>query len=272
MKKIFFIVLFLLPLLLRTDAQTFFTCVNTELHVGIVPTFWKERNNFLATSCNASLVLALPHSIIPLFKMPKFNHLFSIPWQIGAQLHLQADVLKIFIESNYRHSHSKKFSLDNFIIADIDTIFFEMRPSNYTTIDAYFGARYYINWCLAHVFIGAKFGIVHQRPVNFTFVTDSRTVPFPTTFASEQYRLFQKSTSPAGGLQAGIEYYYNNCISLTLTAEINATCGPRGNTIPFDFGTQSVFINPLLGPNNFMTGTIGIQIFCPLSVGFKYIF
>jgi hypothetical protein len=251
--------------------------ISFEVRAGVAPTFWFDRQNFTAVSCNATSILQLPSAIIPLFKMPNFHKLFRVPWYIGLHVAFAlCDDQEIYAELNYRQSHGRTFAINSLVIPNIDTIRFAMTPqNNYRIVDAYVGARYYWRTCWCEdiqAFFGAKVGFAHHSKVNFTFTTASLVIPPPAPFTSTNLPLFFRNTIPAIGINGGLTYEYN-CISFVLTVEMIVCCGPRSNqNIPFDFLTQSIFINPILAPNNFIVGAIGTEIAIPITIGFKYKF
>jgi hypothetical protein len=252
--------------------------MNVEVRAGVAPTFWTQRENFAAISCNAVSILQLPSVYVPLFNMPKFNKLFSVPWYLGLHVgYALCEDQEIYAELNYRQSHARTFTLNSLAIPNIDTISFSITPkNNYKIVDAYIGMRNYWRscWCDAiELFLGAKVGFVHHSKVNFTFTTASLIVPPPAPFVSSVLPLFFSNTVVAIGANIGLAYEIGCDFSLVLTGELVANCGPRANSnIPFDFLTQSIFINPVLAPNSFIIGPIGTEIAIPLTIGLKYRF
>lgn len=260
-------------------AHTFDWC-NTalELRVGVAPTIWMERGDFSAVSCNATTLLQLPDAFIPLFKMPRFHSLFRVPWFIGGHFgYYLCDDQEVYAELNYQQARARTFTLNNLIIPEVDTIRFSLAPQNsYRSVQMYVGARTYWQdcWCDdLDFFAGFKFGLLHHHKVNFIFTTSSLIVPPPTPFVSSSLVLFNSSTVPSGGLHVGLQYNVGCNWTVRFTGEIVATCGPKTNkNIPFDFATQSVFINPLLAPNSFTLDAIGTELFFPITIGVNYNF
>ncbi len=255
-----------------------FQDINIEVRAGAAPIFWAQRENFAAISCNATSVLQLPSVYVPLFTMPQFHKLFSVPWYLG--LHGGYSFYEnqeVYAELNYRQSHARTLTLNQLVVPNIDTISFAMMPkNNYHIVDAYIGMRSYWRLCWRddiELFLGGKLGFAHHSKINFTFTTASVIVPPPTLFVSTNLPLFFSNTVPAIGANIGLVYEVGCDFSIVLTGELVANCGPDSNAnIPFDFLTQSIFINPVLAPNNFIVGPIGTEIAIPITIGLKYRF
>ncbi len=264
-----------------TRDQGFQLCyegVDVEISAGVAPTFWIDRDDFCAVSCNASTLALVASPYVPLFKMPGFNKLFTVPWYLGLHVgYALCEDQEIYAELNYRQSKSRTYTLSSLVIPNIDTISFAMTPkNNYRIVDAYIGLRSYCqsSWCddIA-LFLGGKIGLVHHAKTNFIFSTASLTIPPPTPFISSTLPLFLSNTVPAIGANIGLTYEVGCDFSCVITAEFILSCGPRANpNIPFDFLLQSIFINPILAPNSFIIGQIGTEIAVPLTIGFKYQF
>ncbi len=250
-----------------------------ELRAGIAPTVWLSRASFLAVSCNATSMLGLPNPVIPLFQMPRFRQVFSVPWFLSGRVMYQAnDEIEWYLEAEYHQAQPRTFTLSDLIIPNIDTIFFSLKPSSYKVFGCSVGARVYCHdWYTRcadiEVFFGGKLGFVHHFKTQFVFTTASLTVPPPAPFVSDSLVLFKSNTVPAAGLNIGCTGDFKCGWAWIITAEFVVTGGPRANAnIPFDYSTQSVVINPVLAPNNFIIGSIGTEIFFPITLGLKYNF
>ncbi|CAN5185036.1 hypothetical protein BH09DEP1_BH09DEP1_3050 [soil metagenome] len=248
---------------------------NWNIQAGVAPTVWIDRSDFTAVSCNATSVLSLPNVLIPLFKFPQFNHLFHAPWIVGISISHESECgLDLFAQFDYRRAKERTFTIPNLIIPNIDTISFAIVPQeSYQALDAFLGLQYhYALSCInAAGFCGAKVGLIHRFKMDATFITNSITVPFENETMGQ--RLFQKNTVPAVGAVWGLSGCISEQLSWCLQVELVAGCGPRVNTnIPFEFAIESVLINPLLAPNNFLNEGIQTEIYFPLTFGFKYLF
>jgi hypothetical protein len=261
---------------ITNNADSFFGNFAIEARGGIAPTAWINRDNFSAISINATSILLLPSAFVPLFQMPSFSKLFGLPWFIGIHIgSMMAPDQEIYAEINYRQAHKRIFTLNNLVIPNIDTIFFSLMPkNNYRVLSAFVGARKYWQFCSqqsVNAFFGGKIGLTHHAKTDFTFTTYSLAVPAPYT--SDTLVLFRKNTGFAGGFNAGFEFDFGCDLRIVFTAEMVAACGPNGNeNIPFDYPTQSVVINPFLAPNSFIVGSIGTELFFPITIGCKYFF
>lgn len=249
------------------------SCWKTGFQAGLAPTTWSKRGQLTAISCNATSVLSLQNAVIPLFDMPQFNKLFHVPWLIGGYLyHVVDDETEFFVQSDYKRASAHTFTIPALTIPQIDTLSFSIVPQNhYQTIDLFFGLqRNYACTCYDFLlWYGAKVGLVHRKKVDAVFITESLTVPFENQTAAQE--LITKSTSPAIGLLFALEGCVCNDLSWNLRFEFVASCGPHLNqNISFDFATQSVLINPLLAPNNFIFNGITTEFYFPISFGFKY--
>ncbi len=245
--------------------------INIAMRGGVAPTFWNERDQFIAVSC--ALNSSSPY--VPLFKMPKFSKLFGTPWFIGFQLgYPLCAEQEVYFEVNYRQSKGRTFSINPLMIASADIAMFSMTPTHYGVIDSYIGFRGYKKncWCAGlDLFIGGKVGLAHHAKTNFTFITASLIVPPEVPFVSASLPLFFSNTVPAVGANLGIAYEVGCNFDLLVMTELIANCGPRSNqNIPF--ATQSDLINPVLEPNSFIIGNIGTEIIIPITIGLKYKF
>lgn len=245
-----------------------------NIQAGVAPTVWVNRGEFTAVSCNATEVLSLPNAVIPLFKFPQFNHLFHVPWIIGTYISYETNCgLDLFVQLDYRRAKSRTFVIPNLVIPGIDTLSFAIAPQDhYQAIDAFVGLynQGLLECVDASWFYGGKVGLVHRSKIDSTFITNSLTVPFENE--TETRRLFQKNTMPAVGGLLGLTGCLCDQFSWCFQIEIVAACGPHiTQNIPFDFGTESVLINPLLAPNSFINNGIQTEIYFPITFGFKYL-
>ena len=255
-------------------------CFFIEGHAGIAPTVWTNRAQFTAISCTASTIVGLASPVVDLFKMPQFNNLFKLSWIVGGKVGYNIQECdQIFLEANYRRAGHKRFNVTNngisLDIPSLDNVTFLLAMNNdFRAIDAYVGIRHYFAtcWCVDY-FIGAKAGLVYHQKVDFIFSTNSLSVPFPNgPFVSSVLPFFNSSTSFAGGLMGGFHFDMGCNMNIVITAELVATCSPPGAIIPFDVCTTTIEINPVIAPNNFIIGSLGTELFFPITIGFLYNF
>jgi hypothetical protein len=270
-----YVVRYLIPLCTMFGLQAY-DCNrwSWDIQAGVAPTVWINRGEFTAVSCNATQVLSLPNAVIPLFNFPQFNHLFHVPWIIETYFSYATDSgLDLFVQFDYRRAKSRTFVIPNLVIPGIDTLSFAIAPrDHYQAIDAFVGLyKQCLLECLDMFwFYGAKVGIVHRSKIDSTFITNSLTVPFENETATRM--LIQKNTVPAVGGSLGLTGCICGNFLWRFQIEMVAACGPHiTQNIPFDFGTESVLINPLLAPNGFINNGIQTEIYFPVTFGFKYL-
>lgn len=249
--------------------------INILVHGGVAPTVWRNRGDFSAVSCFAASVEPINQNVIPLFTLPKFNKLFHLPWIVGGQIgYAISDCSEIYVELNYRQASRKTFVLNNIAIPN-DTINVALNLTNkFRAIDAYVGARAYWGryWCdRVAFFLGAKFGIVHHKSMDFNYILTPQSVPAQLALVSISDTSFTtRNTSPAGGANIGFDWSYGCGWSIVFMAEIVATCAPKSNAIIPLANTCTQL--PSLLPNAFLLGGNGTELFFPITLGLKYSF
>jgi hypothetical protein len=248
---------------------------NIVVHAGVAPTNWRNRGDFSAVSCFASSIPDFNQSIIPLVTFPKFNKFFRSPWIVGGQIgYAFSDRSELYVEVNYRQASRKDFAINNITIPnDVVNVAFQF-GNKYRAIDAYVGARMYWGryWCdRAALFIGGKFGFVHHKSVNFTFQITPQNVPAQLALVSASEVPFTTGrTAPAGGANIGLDWQYGCGFSVVLMAEVVASCAPRTNgSIPLSNTCTQL---PSIMPNALLLGSLGTELFFPITLGLKYSF
>lgn len=258
------------------------SCFLVQVQAGIAPVVWTRRGNFTAVSPNASLGCSSSTvgPFVPLFEMPQFNKLFKLPWTVGGLVgYWLDDCNEIYIEGNYRQASAKNsFTIAPFISLSLFTLqpqFVFSTISKYAFYDFYVGARHYFDlcWCDSTFFIGGQVGVVHHKAVNFDLTTSSLTNTCAPAFSTGLLTLFNKHTGVAAGGNFGFMFCVCDCVSVILTAEIIATCGPNGtpNIVPF-VGCDADVVLPELRPTNFIIGGAGTELFFPITLGLIYNF
>jgi hypothetical protein len=258
------------------------SCFDIQIQAGVAPVIWHKRENFSVVSCNAALGCpgSAQTAVVPLFKMPKFNKLFRVPWTIGGLFgYWISDCDEVYIEGNYRQAKAKS---NNFTIAPIIALpLFTLQPqfvfsnlTKYKFYDFFVGLRHYFDlcWCNSSFFIGGQIGLVHHKDINFKLTVSSITNPCNPPFTTGCMRLFEKNTRVAGGANIGFDWDFCNCFSIVLTAEFIATCGPHGaQNLAFPSCTADIIL-PELRPDAFFVGSIENEFYFPVTLGFKYRF
>ena len=242
------------------------------VHAGVAPTVFTHRGDFSAFTCNTILPTDLP--LVTFFKLPAFHKLFGTPWIIGGQLAYEfSECSALYAEINYRQASHRNFFAPNVCIP-LDVVNISLLINNkFKAIDAYVGARLYSPiWCdQVALFVGGKFGIVHHKSVHFNY----SIIPTPGPeelglISTESTPLFLSHTAPAGGASIGLDWRFDCKWSVILMAEVVATCAPRSNTI-IPVGTSSTFL-PTILPNNLYIGSLGTELFFPITLGLQYHF
>lgn len=248
---------------------------NLLVHGGVAPTLWRHRGDFSAVSCFASSVPDVNESIIPLFSFPQFKKFFHVPWIVGGQIgYAFSSCSEIYVEVNYRQASRRDFAINNVVIPnDLVNIAFTF-GNKYRAIDAYVGARMYWGryWCdRAALFVGAKFGFVHHKSIDFSYSITPQNVPAQLALVSPSEVSFTtRRTAPAGGANIGLDWHYGCGFSIVLMAEVVATCAPRTNgNIPL---VNTCTQLPSIVPNNLLLGSLGTELFFPITLGLKYSF
>jgi hypothetical protein len=250
--------------------------VDFQIQAGVAPTLWRDRGNFSAITCNGLAIPDFGRTTVDLFKLPKFNKLFHVPWIVGGHIgYAITNNFETYVEFNYRQAKARDFTLLNVTIPN-DVINIDIHPqSRYRVFDVYLGARYYWDLCWCYdvaFFLGGKFGLVHHKQVNFTFNFVSVNCPPAQALAASCAPLFLRNTTPAGGLNIGFEWCLGCNFSAVLTAEVVATCGPKGSLISgINFNCTNPML-PTIFPTNLIVGHIGSEIFFPITLGLKYSF
>lgn len=257
---------------------------NFLIHAGVAPTQWKGREPFTLVSCNALAIPSFGQTLINLFDpMPRFRDFFKTPWIVGGQFgYALTNNFEVYLEVNYRHAARRSFISENVAAPNTPVNINFQFSKHYRAIDAYVGARYYWGryWCNnMAVFLGAKFGVVHHKPIcfNFSIAQTDCTLAGTTASSASTLPFFFRSTHPAAGLNLGFDWCLGCGWSVVLMAEAVATCGPKPNqgiTLggPCPVGGSSVAL-PLLGaPTNLLIGHVGTELFFPVTLGVKYSF
>jgi hypothetical protein len=168
----------------------------------------------------------------------------------------------------------------------------------------YLGTRYYCDRWFCNTtswFVGSKVGVSHHRARCFNFDHNFRggssNDQFPTrgcasrsscssrsgcssfsggsssesgdhrSFRSSSVNLFDRNTSVSGGVHTGFDVRIWCGLSFVFTAEVVATCGPRGR--------QNVQCNEQSqkrGLSHFNIGSVGTEVTFPVTFGLNYSF
>ncbi|CAN5184993.1 hypothetical protein BH09DEP1_BH09DEP1_3040 [soil metagenome] len=257
--------------------------VNFWFRAGVAPTVWRDRSDFSLVSCNALSIPNNNSNIVPVFELPKFKSFFKTPWIIGGQIgYAVTDCLEFYLEANFRKASHRRFLLDGGVDENGNIIGITIPNDRVTVLlnfhdgyratDFYVGARYYWGryWCdRIAFFLGGQFGLVHRQAVDFDFVVTSTQCSIGSALTGSS-EFFERSNSPAAGVNFGLDWCMGCGWSFMILAEVIATCGPKSNDNILITSNCSQL--PALLPSNIIIGHIGTEIFFPVTFGFKYSF
>lgn len=230
--------------------------LDVQLQVGVAPITWRHRGEFTAIRCSAEV------PAVTVLELPRFNKLFRVPWTVGGQIGYALSCnARLFVEFDYYQARSK----NNTAFATINVIpqtFICLDFNKYKAFDFYMGARYYSNryWCnRLSWFIGGKIGFARHKAVQLDGLT------LGSDFEGDY---FNRSTVFAGGGHIGLDYCVWGNLSIVLTAEIVARCGPRAvNNIVL--GDVDAFT---LDASNLLPAHVGTELIFPIILGLRYSF
>ena len=194
--------------------------------------------------------------------MPHFNTLYKLPWIIGGQIGYGLDCnTRLFVEFNYAQSRSRCPVVPTFSRT------LGLAVSRYKFYDGYVGVRYYTDRICNRTsfFVGAKVGFIHHKAVTFG-ATIISTTPFTVLVPeSSATLLYAKNTVISGGGHIGADICLWGPLSLVITGEVVASCGPRGNAL--------IAIAPaVLGVNSLLVDGVANELRFPIAVGVRYSF
>lgn len=150
---------------------------------------------------------------------------------------------------------------------------------NYTAFGAYVGNRHYFNriWCdRLSVFLGLKVGILHRQKVCVTGTIPAITNNGVTIFNESTFKAVPlcKTNSISGGVQIGIDYCINDCLSFLVDFEVVASGPARVNrNIPFAIPTPALAGVDALAfpfPTNLSAGPSGVLLQFPIWAGLRW--
>jgi len=246
-----------------------------QFQAGVAPILWANRGELDFIQCGG---VSPANPIDKLFNIPKFSKFYHVPWIIGGQIgYAVSDNVRFYLEFNYLQASSKKNVAINTIGVSPNTIVFS--NNKYKLFDVYVGARYYWDrWCdKLSVFVGVKAGLTQHKRTKFS---STITPPVPAVALTSDLTLFNRKTVPSGGLDIGLDYCICGNWALVLTAEMVASCGPKGaGNIPFGqpsatcgtIGFQPSLPQPISGVNNLLVGGIGTEIRFPITAAVRYV-
>lgn len=229
---------------------------DVQVQAGIVPISWKNRGFVYGNNCDI-----LPPSAA-FFQIPHFNDFYKLPWSVGGQIGYGLDCnARVFVEFNYAQAKEKCSVIPTFS----RTV--GLSVSKYKYFDGYAGVRYYTDRSCNRTafFMGAKVGFVHHKTTYFDATLISQIPPVVLAPRAPATALFIKNTVISGGGHLGADICLWANLSLVLTAEIVASCGPRGNSL--------VVVSPVaLGVNSLIIYGVGTELRFPVTLGLRYSF
>lgn len=209
---------------------------------------------------NGATWLTIPGvGVVPSLTAPKFNKQFQLPWNVGAELGWNASKrIQFFLEYAYTQAQHKT---RQFVLNGIPS---SAKYTNYLINSGYLGVRYYFEGCcfccLGRIapYVGFKTGFSVQQRVLSTLSASG-------TFVAT-YPIWKSQTAVSGGLQAGLEWWFCNCLSALLQGEFVGTQGLRPN--------QNIVVNPNLtgGVTNLNLEGHRWVLAWPVTLGLRYTF
>ena len=239
--------------------------VNFEIKAGVAPKIWTDRDRFLGV---APQVAAPRGPFVDLVRIPRFNCLHKLPWTVGFRLGwMGACNTEVFFEFDYTQADSRNFTFTVPLTGTLSDTVTVCGGNKFKEFAGYLGTRYYLDRWFCNTtawFVGSKLGVSHHRERCTSFTSETPNIP---TFASPTFTIFDKYTSVSGGIHTGFDVRLWCGFSFVFTAEVVATCGPKGNQ-------NTVFNPPVpgLGITNWSIGSVGTEVTFPVTFGLAYSF
>ena len=226
-----------------------------QFDAGVRPIIWTQRDHYSLFNCFLGNT-----EINDLGKLPKFSHLYRLPWQVGGQVSYALSTnTNVFVEFNYAQAQSKhqEDSSSALLLFDLN---------KYKLYEGYVGARYYWDrWCdRVSFFLGIKVGFLHHKSI--------QTEPLAVSDCNcdlVAYDFFRNSTVFAGGGHVGLDICFCGNWSFVITGEVVASCGPKGVN---DITVCALQEDTLCGAAEFVIPGISTELAFPVTLGIKYNF
>lgn len=239
-----------------------------QLQGGINPISWRNRGEFDTVNC-----VGFINPVVKIFDIPQFHTFFRMPWIVGGQVgYAWSENTRIYLECNYSQAHAKNqiaLLTNNPLVVPPQTVIFAIK--NYHLYDVYAGIRYYCNrYNNASLFIGGKVGLTHHHAVNLNTltITAPELSPIIVVPSSPITRLFKHNNSVSGGFNIGLDYCFCENVSLVITGEVVASCGPKNNA--------NIALMPqpagIISAANLIIGQIQTELRFPVTAGIRYSF
>ena len=271
MKKAFLQQLGISMLLYAGGAEAHLECghFDVQIQAGVDPIVWTSKQPFgiIASGINATMPLQS-------LAQARFSSLFKIPWIVGGQVgYAYDDCVRVYLEANYIQSRGKKnHSVTLTGLPTQTQLLFSF--GKYRIFDMYAGARYYFDgcWCQqASFFIGAKIGFAHHFKTSLDLAVTQNNVLLTCTphFANA----YTSNTIISAGGNVGIDYQWCSCVSLVLTGEIVASCGPTSNNL--NIAQLELGANPNVGlaaVTDIIPAFGATELRFPVTLGIRYTF
>lgn len=233
---------------------------NIEVFGGVNPIQWLNRND----DCCIDGAL-----------LPKFRHLFKIPWIVGGRLGYNlTECTEVYIEGDYTQANGKTCNGTTVVCSQSvnGTTILNSQLNKYKAFAVYGGARYYWGMnCLsqcscinrAAFFIGMQVGFVHHKRIDITLSATNplgNTSPFTRT-------IFLKNNVISAGGNFGVDFAFNDCFGFVFTVAVLGN-GASKNCPVLCLDTPLPGINA----NTIAVGRFGTELWIPITLGFKYTF
>ena len=239
-----------------------------QLQGGINPINWRSRGEFDTVNC-----VGFINPVVKIFDIPQFHTFFRLPWILGGQVgYAWSENTRIYLEFNYSQAHAKNhiaLLTNNPLVVPPQTVTFVL--NKYHLYDFYAGIRYYTNrYKHASLFIGGKVGLTHHAAVNLNTLTIAapQLAPIIVVPPAPITRLFKHNNSVSGGFNIGLDYCFCENVSLVITGEVVASCGPKTN--------NNIVLMPsvvdIISATNVIVGAIETELRFPVTAGIRYSF
>jgi hypothetical protein len=239
--------------------------INFEIKAGVAPKLWTDRDRIFAVS---PAVPAPRGPFVDLVRIPRFNCINKLPWTVGFRLGWVGSCnTEVFFEFAYTQADSRNFAFGVPLTGTVSSTVTARNLSKLKEFAGYLGTRYYCDRWFCNTtswFVGSKIGVSHHRARCFFFTSE---IPNTPLFSSENAVLFDRYTSVSGGVHTGFDVRLWCGFSFVFTAEVVATCGPKGNQ-----NFVQTTPTPGLGTTNLSVGSVGTEVTFPVTFGLAYSF
>ena len=274
-----------------------------EVHGGIAPILWHQRDCFLLSNCLSATTTPNISQLTPLARLPKFHDMYHLPFDVGFTIgYILDECIEIIGQFDYRGAKAKEcqncqpevpnagqlnFCYTTTLSAS-NTHIFISNIDRYQSYSGHLGVKWYHDSCFCDVswFLGLKAGFVHHKEINVTINRIIRTgdlveitqTPYPFSCVP----LFCKNTTISAGALIGIEWCLQTNFAFVLQAEVLGqgplrashnlgsfnciNCCPSKIRSCVALATSQPLTTDIVGAD------FNTEIIVPITVGLKYYF